>query len=71
MEQAWLFRHVTLRDLPLYPIKNNNQDAHANGFVAALNDETKMGFLHAPYGDYSLSVILLVLLLIDPLYSQV
>ena len=54
-------------------LKYVNQDAQASGFIATLkdNEETKMGFLHAAYGDYSLSFILFVLLLIDPSYSQV
>ncbi|PPQ64173.1 hypothetical protein CVT24_008547 [Panaeolus cyanescens] len=30
------------------------QDAHANGFIAALHDETKMGILHAAYGSGAL-----------------
>ena len=40
--------------------------SQANGFVAALtnNEETKMGFLHAAYGENTLSFILYVLLLI-------
>ena len=51
----------------------NNQGAQANGFVAALtnNEETKMGLLHAAYGDYSLSVILYIYLHCCSLYSQV
>ena len=44
-------------DLPYVLIqktKKNAQDAQANGFVATLKDnaETKMGILHAAYGDY-------------------
>ena len=38
----------------------SNQNAQANGFVATLKDnaETKMGILHAAYGDYRLSFLL-------------